>query len=41
MGKLRHIAIAVPDADAAATFDEQAFDIVNDMHASNSWRLPV
>jgi catechol 2,3-dioxygenase-like lactoylglutathione lyase family enzyme len=25
MGKLRHIAIAVPDADAAATFYEQAF----------------
>jgi catechol 2,3-dioxygenase-like lactoylglutathione lyase family enzyme len=27
MGKLRHIAIAVPDTDAAATFYEQAFGL--------------
>ena len=27
MGKLRHIAIAVPDADAAAKFYEQAFGL--------------
>ena len=27
MGKLRHIAIAVPDADAAANFYEQAFGL--------------
>ena len=60
MGKLRHIAIAVPNTDEAATFYEQAFglkrvrqsvsailmsdgviSIVNDLHARNSWRLPV
>ena len=32
MGKLRHVAFAVPNTDETAKFYE---------HARNSWRLPV
>ena len=53
MGKLRHIAIAVPDTSAAAKLYQQAFGmprvcestsailLSDDVHARNSWRLPV